>query len=143
MKYRTDRNERGQALVEFALVISLLAFLLLGIFDFGYAVFTNNLLNNAAREGARAGSIISNSNTTICNRIRNTAPTLNFACDQDIGVRILISPQASRIYEQPITITVRYNYVPLTPIVGWFSPGGIRLSATSAMIVEGVYEPTP
>ncbi len=47
------RRRRGQALVEFALIIPLFLLLLVGIFDLGRAVFAYNTLTNAAREGAR------------------------------------------------------------------------------------------
>jgi Flp pilus assembly protein TadG len=44
---------RGQALVEFALVIPVFLLLLIALFDLGRAVFAYNTLSNAAREGAR------------------------------------------------------------------------------------------
>ena len=51
------RSARGQALVEFALVLPIFAILLFGIIDFGRYVFTANALNNSAREGARFASV--------------------------------------------------------------------------------------
>jgi hypothetical protein len=48
----TDRS-RGQALVEFALVIPIFLLLSVALFDMGRAVFAYNTLTNAAREGAR------------------------------------------------------------------------------------------
>ncbi|HET9083769.1 MAG TPA: TadE family protein, partial [Candidatus Limnocylindrales bacterium] len=45
--------ERGQALLEFALVLPIFILLLVAIFDLGRAVFAYNTLTNAAREGAR------------------------------------------------------------------------------------------
>lgn len=143
MRHSVRFDQRGQALVEFALVIPLLVLIVFGTFDLGYAVFTNNMLNNAAREGARAGTIIGNDNAKICDRVKTTAPSLNFVCPGDLGTRITIDPPGSRVYEEPITVTVRYNYQPLTPVVGSLSPGGFPLSSTSVMIVEGVYEFTP
>ena len=46
-------GRRGQALVEFALVVPLLFLLFLGIVETGRLVFYLHTLNNAAREGAR------------------------------------------------------------------------------------------
>jgi len=46
-------RRRGQALVEFALVVPLLFLLFLGIVETGRLVFYLHTLNNAAREGAR------------------------------------------------------------------------------------------
>ena len=47
------RNERGQALVEFAIVLPMLLLLLLGIVDFARAWNVYEVLTDAAREGAR------------------------------------------------------------------------------------------
>ncbi len=49
----TRGDRRGQSLVEFALVLPLFIIILVGIFDFGRAVFAYSTLNNASREAAR------------------------------------------------------------------------------------------
>lgn len=54
MKIRHD--ERGQSLVEFALVIPIVLLLMLGLFDLGRIVFINNSLSDGARSGARQAS---------------------------------------------------------------------------------------
>ena len=46
-------RRRGQAMVEFALVAPLFFLLLFSIIEFGRAVYYIQMLNNAAREGAR------------------------------------------------------------------------------------------
>ena len=48
----TSRS-RGQALVEFSLMIPIFLLVLISLFDLGRAVFAYNTLTNAAREGAR------------------------------------------------------------------------------------------
>ena len=53
---RRDRT-RGQALVEFALVLPLFFLLLFGIIDVGRLVYVSNAFNQAAREAARYGSV--------------------------------------------------------------------------------------
>jgi len=50
---KTREKPRGQALVEFALVIPIFVLLLVGIFDFGRAIWVNDTLSTAAREAAR------------------------------------------------------------------------------------------
>src|SRR5262245_11395129 len=47
------RRSRGQAMVEFALVAPLFFFLLFSLIEFGRAIYYIQMLNNAAREGAR------------------------------------------------------------------------------------------
>src|SRR3954447_23114830 len=51
MKWGLRRD--GQALVEFALVAPLFFLLLFSLIEFGRAVYYVQMLNNAAREGAR------------------------------------------------------------------------------------------
>lgn len=46
-------SSRGQALVEFALVAPIFFLLLFSLIEFGRAVYYIQMLNNAAREGAR------------------------------------------------------------------------------------------
>lgn len=48
---------RGQALVEFAIVLVPLLILLVAVIQFGFLFGANVTLTNAAREGARAGTI--------------------------------------------------------------------------------------
>ena len=55
-------RSEGQALVEFALVLPILILLLVGIFDFGRAVYAFNTVNNAAREGVRLAIVDQNCN---------------------------------------------------------------------------------
>ncbi len=54
---RIPTNNRGVALVEFALVALLLITLAMGILDFGTLYFHSMTLNQAAEEGARAASL--------------------------------------------------------------------------------------
>ncbi|TAK02453.1 MAG: pilus assembly protein [Chloroflexota bacterium] len=50
---RRAKGGAGQALTEFALVIPIFLLVLYGIIEFGRYVYTVQVLNNAAREGAR------------------------------------------------------------------------------------------
>jgi Flp pilus assembly protein TadG len=51
------RDERGQALVEFALIFTMLVVLLFGVAEFGRGWFYANALSNGARDGARYASL--------------------------------------------------------------------------------------
>lgn len=52
------RDKKGQELVEYALTLPVLLLLVLGIMEFGLAVFAYNSVANAAREGARVGAVM-------------------------------------------------------------------------------------
>jgi Flp pilus assembly protein TadG len=49
----TRQKPRGQAMVEFALVIPVFILLMVGIFDLGRVIWVNDTLSTAAREAAR------------------------------------------------------------------------------------------
>jgi len=69
------RKRKGQALVEFALVLPFLIILVLGIMEFGWLTKNQLTVDNAAREGARSAalgksiseitSVIQNQTTTV------------------------------------------------------------------------------
>ena len=58
--------ERGQALLEFALVIPIFLTLLIGMVDIGRIVWANNTVSNAAREAARFAVVHGGSRSTMC-----------------------------------------------------------------------------
>lgn len=51
-------DDSGQKLVEYALTLPVLLLLVLGIMEFGLAVFAYNTVANAAREGAQVGAVM-------------------------------------------------------------------------------------
>lgn len=57
------RNNRGQALVEFALLLPLVMLILIGIVEFGRAWQAKQTLTDVAREGARIAAIANPSYT--------------------------------------------------------------------------------
>jgi len=57
MLKRIAKNEKGQAMVEFALILPLLILLLCGIIDFGWIFGNQLILNNAGRDTARTMAI--------------------------------------------------------------------------------------
>ncbi len=55
------RRQEGAVAVEFALVITLLLFILGGVIDFGHYFYLRHVATTASREGARFGVVYSNS----------------------------------------------------------------------------------
>ena len=51
------RRERGAVAVEMAIILPLLLLVVGGIVDFGRLLFTQNIVTNAAREGARSAAL--------------------------------------------------------------------------------------
>ena len=63
---KTARTNRGQTLVEFALIIPLFLAFLFAIVDFGRVVWANDALASSAREAARFAIVHGGSATTAC-----------------------------------------------------------------------------
>lgn len=78
---RRIREQRSQALIEFALVSPVLLLLLFGTIDIGRAIFYYDTLNHAAREGARAAVRASN-------QLPTNADVLNAVTAQLVGIPV-------------------------------------------------------
>ena len=74
------QRDKGQTLVEFALLLPLLLLLLVGIAEFTIAVLSYNTLADAARQGARYGIVHPSANADIENVARDATQWL----DQDM-----------------------------------------------------------
>ncbi len=104
------RNEKGQALVEFALVVPLLVFLLFGMLETGRMFNVWLVATNAAREGARLGSVQASS-TAITDRVLTTAPTL-------VPSRTTVTvTNAQGTPGTSVTVRVQYSFQFVVPLV--------------------------
>jgi Flp pilus assembly protein TadG len=72
-KQIVDRSESGQSIVEFAVSATFILMLLVGIADFGRALFTYIALRDAAQEGAVYGSICPKSMSAIESHARQAS----------------------------------------------------------------------
>lgn len=62
---RLGQEERGQSLIEMAIIMPLVLIVMAGLFDFGRVVHTYVVVVNAAREAAIAGAIEQMSNSDL------------------------------------------------------------------------------
>ena len=134
------RGQRGQNIVEFALVGLVFFLIVMGIFDFGRAILYYNMLSNAAREGARVGIIPNTPKDKICTAViahtqLPNAPQIPGACETgDLTVTVL--PDGSTVAGQSVQVTVTYGFTPITPLIAAFTGDPLTLSASSTMYVE-------
>ncbi|MGE0821060.1 MAG: TadE/TadG family type IV pilus assembly protein [Candidatus Binatia bacterium] len=77
------RNRRGQTIVEFALMLPFLLVIVGGIIDWGLAFFVGQVIENASREGARAGAVIPPSGTPPVNPPADAGPATFPGCESD------------------------------------------------------------
>ncbi|MCK4507348.1 MAG: pilus assembly protein [Desulfuromonadales bacterium] len=135
MKICSLKNtERGAALVEFTIMLPLLLAILVGIVEFGLLFYNKQVLTNASREGARAGSA-------------RTLDDISGIVDVYCGNR-LISFGAAPIcsttttgtfgaFSEDISVTVDSTYTFLVPELIGFGPT-MQLSGKTVMKMERV-----
>jgi Flp pilus assembly protein TadG len=153
MTLRSNRRRgRGQALVEFALVIPVFLLLLMAVFDLGRAVFAYNSITNAAREGARL-AIVNQSTALITQRVLaqsslggTGSPTVTVSFhkntpndDFTTNPTCTIYPSTSMDLDCVAIVSYQATYRPITPLISniLFS-SGVNLAATTTLGVEYV-----
>jgi len=140
----SGRQRRGQALVEFALIVPVFLLLFFGLIDLGRAVYVNNSLAEAAREGARWGSVQSRSassagrasiETEALSRLVSVpGATATAAC-------INSGPAAFPCtVEDRVSVTVETDLEMITPIIAQLmssiGANPLHLEATSDVVVQ-------
>ena len=125
------KNQKGQSLVEFAIILPILLLLLFGIAEFGIMLNSYLTIQNVAREGARLG-IIGGSDVEITSLITATSPNLTPA---DMSIAITPS-ELNRKSGDTLQVIVTYNYHMTVPIISSLVGNIIVLTAQTSMRIE-------
>jgi len=128
---KTLKNQKGQSLVEFAIILPILLLLLFGIAEFGIMLNSYLTIQNGSREGARLG-IIGGSDVEIIALIRTTSPNLT-AADMSIS---LTPSETNRKSGDTLQVIVTYNYHMTVPIISSLVGNVIVLTAQTSMRIE-------
>lgn len=124
------QTEAGQSLVEMALILPVFMILLFALVDFGRGFYSWLIITNAAREGARAAAVQSDSSTVdskIYGSFCNTYPS-DCALDTTKMTVTKTNIQGVRGTEAMVDISFTFEYV--TPIGSMLSlVGGSSLTA--------------
>ena len=129
MRIGVLRDNRAQALVEMALVLTLLLLLLSGIVEFGRVFSAQLIVSHAAREGARVG-VINPDDTIIEARAKSAASALDIA-----KVTVAISAPSRKRGEQ-LTVQVEYPVAIIMPFVGSILPNTYTVRGVTKMRIE-------
>jgi len=128
---RSLKNQKGQAMVEFAIVLPILLLLVMGIFQFGMMLNSYITISNASREGARAG-IIGSSDEEITQLIIATSPVLEAP-----NLTVNITPNSdARKSGETLTVNVAYNYKLTVPIISSLFNNVVVLKGQTSMRIE-------
>ena len=132
MKRPLRTKSGGQSLVEFALLLPVLAMIAFLLLDLGRGVYYYSVVYNAVREGARYGIVHPTDGSGVEAAVRNLTVGLDQA---DLTVD----------YWMPFPVTTgstlwveaTYRFRPVTPLADLFIPSGfIDLYSKSTMFIE-------
>ena len=129
----TRKNERGQSVIEMALVLPLLLLVVFGITEFGRAWMAMNVLTSAAREGCRLAVVTGPDVAAVEARVQavcDAARIVPTAID-------VVGPDPADVSRR-VTVTVEADFQVVTGnLLGPFS-GIIPLQATAVMRHESI-----
>ena len=137
-KGRSRLGEAGQALVEVAIALPILLALLVGIFEFARAYNVQQVITNAAREGARQGVLPGDNQEAAARTVTQdrlgdaniASATVDFICTSPCATGATVT----------VTISVPYRFVFIGPVLSLFTsgvdPGTITLQSTARMRKE-------
>ena len=120
----------GQNLIEYAITLPVFLLIVFGIFDLGRAVYYYSAIFNAARDGARYGSVHPEApSDEVIDRVEYWLDALDPS-------KTTISTSCST--ETMSCVTVSYSFDAVTPIIGLFLGGDnqITLGTRSRMPFE-------
>ncbi len=144
----TRKRERGQAMVETAIVIPILLVLMVGIFEVGRAYETWQVLTNAAREGARMSVTPSSVEATTTALIRQYMA--NGQLSESATAAVVVNKGASinvngtAVSASAVIVDYPFEFIMLQPIVRLVAPGAtvggpLTMRATAIMRNEAAF----
>jgi len=130
-------SSNGQGLVEFAILIPLLILIVFGVLDLGRAFYALITITNAAREGARLGTVSMNLRDGIS--VSEEQAMKDAAVNEAVGAGVVISPADVSIdcpsgcaRVNPLRVTVTYHF---DLVMGVLYPAGLTLSRNIEMLI--------
>jgi Flp pilus assembly protein TadG len=129
---RRLRGDKGQGLVEMALVLPIFLLLVMGIVDFGMGMRAYVTVNNSSREGARYAIVC----PSILDDDAIKARVANYSNGLVTTGNVFVTWQSQRCKSgESVKVVATTNYQYITPLSA-FMPNPLRLTASSTMRVE-------
>jgi Flp pilus assembly protein TadG len=127
--------QRGASAPEFALAAPIIVMLLFGMLEFGMFIYSNGLVANASREGARFGVIYSSPRKTQGEIRTKVEEYLQKAGLTDPATINITGAQGSTGSSLSVDVNYQYNFQVLPNFVEGFI-GPIAVNANSTMVME-------
>jgi Flp pilus assembly protein TadG len=139
---RSWRSERGVELIETAITIPMLLLIAVGIFEFGRAYQSWQILTNAAREAARVSVLPGSAPQAAVDAARNymqNGQLPNYgSASIDVNQLGTIVVDGSDISASEVTVQYPFDFIVLGPVARLVNPdtslgGDLTMVATSVM----------
>jgi hypothetical protein len=131
---RKRKHERGQSLLEFALLLPILLLILAGVLDLGRLYYAYVAVTDAAAEGAAYAAIHPNATYEEI-EARATEASGGLIDLETYGTVEVIRPVIAP--GQPVTVAVTFDFTLGTPIIqAFFEDGQIPLRAVAAEVIR-------
>jgi Flp pilus assembly protein TadG len=139
---RRLRSARGAAIIETAITLPILLLVCVGIFEFGRAYETSQVLTNAAREGARLAILPGPAADAADARVREYLAMGGLVSDASVGVDITAATisigGAATAAGSRVTVTYPFTFMVLQPVAqlvvtGTMTGAPITLSSSAVM----------
>jgi Flp pilus assembly protein TadG len=134
------RSERGNALIESAITVPIILLIAVGIFEFGRAYQTQQVLTNAAREGARQAVLEGVTDATVTGVVRTYLTNGGLtAVDPVIDHMVSLNPAVGGCpCGSQVTINYPFSFIVLQPVAKLVAPnskmkGAIPMQASALM----------
>lgn len=128
------RSQRGAALLEAAITVPIILLISVGIFEFGRAYQTWQVLTNAAREGARMAVIEGTTDAEIRTRVNDylKGGGLKALGDANIPISRTVTLTASST-ASTVGINYPFEFMVLNPVVRLIAPTDTKTGAPITM----------
>jgi len=125
------KKKKGQSMVEIALALPLLVFLLCGIIDFGRILYAGETLNLINQEAVRKAGL-GKTNAEVTEYVKNNCPL----ADKDtivVAFNPTSQPRSSGTY---VTVTLKYEVKYITPVMKFIIGDTFTINNKSTIRVE-------
>ena len=122
------KSEKGQSLIEFAFVLPVLLLLVLGMLEYGWMLNAKISVTAAAREGARASSVLGEENSSQAYTVASAA------ANKYMGIGTLAADDVTvTVTSESVTVSINYDKEPL---VGLYIKDAMSIASSVTMRME-------
>ncbi len=142
---RTNKRERGQSLVEFALVLPVVLLLTFGLIEFGRVINAEITAGHCANELARYGIVQTGTDAQIEAAIvayagsdaNPVCPTFDLDEEGELAVEVNVAYPAGEATGRAIIVSLTYPVEIVVPILREFFPGNGGICAAGTYCANG------